>query len=139
MLRLDRFGLSQSEITLKIWKHARFHIFSSATITVHKMRQFLQQLSSLLELYNRNFILNFRVNFAQRTELVFRELEEMQISFQLFQKRSAAQNNHLDAEIEEMNIRSGEIEDGRKVFEENIIVGGVDALTQRIPAEKFIR
>lgn len=70
---------------------------------------------------------------------MFRELEEMQISFQLFQKRSAIQNNHLNAEIEEMNIRSGEIEDGRKVFEENVIIGGVDALTQRISAEKFIR
>lgn len=45
----------------------------------------------------------------------------------------------LKAELEEIGIRQNEINDAIKSFENTVVIEGLDALTGRIPAEKFIK
>lgn len=45
----------------------------------------------------------------------------------------------LQAQIEEKEISIDEINSFREEFEENVVKKGVDSITGKIPAEKFIR
>lgn len=68
-----------------------------------------------------------------------RETEEIQVALDKFIKKSHRAKCNLKAELEEFEIRKTELTDSRDLFENTIVVGGVDPLTQRIPAEKFVR
>lgn len=68
-----------------------------------------------------------------------RETEEIQTALEKFIKKSHRNKCNLKAEIEEFNIRDAELKESRDIFEQTIVIEGVDKLTQRIPAEKFIR
>ncbi|KAF2879559.1 hypothetical protein ILUMI_26608 [Ignelater luminosus] len=68
-----------------------------------------------------------------------REMEEMQIALEKFIKRSHRIKCNLKAELEEIGIRESEVTEARDIFEQKIVIEGVDSLTQRIPAEKFLR
>lgn len=68
-----------------------------------------------------------------------RETEQIQIALDDFIKRSHRTKSNLRAELEEFSIRSSELIDSITWFENSVVIGGVDKLTQRIPAEKFLR
>ncbi|KAB0805016.1 hypothetical protein PPYR_01986 [Photinus pyralis] len=80
-----------------------------------------------------------RVNLSQRTDLALKELENIQTSLTVFLKQSHRTKCNLKAKLEELNIQQSEVEDARNIFQQTVVVEGVDPLTQRIPAEKFIR
>ncbi|GJQ80584.1 hypothetical protein Trydic_g19988 [Trypoxylus dichotomus] len=80
-----------------------------------------------------------RINFSQKTDLVMREIEEMQVNLRNFIAISHRRKSHFKAEIEESNIRAQEVKDSRDDFEQIIVIGAVEKLTQKIPAEKFVR
>ncbi|KAI4454933.1 hypothetical protein MML48_9g00011200 [Holotrichia oblita] len=80
-----------------------------------------------------------RINFSQKTDFVMREIEEMQTSLMKFIGISHRKKSNLKAEIEESYIRAQEVDDSRNDFEQTIIIGAVEKLTQKIPAEKFVR
>lgn len=80
-----------------------------------------------------------RINISQKTDLVMRETEEMQVALDRFIKRSHRAKCNLRAELEEFNIRDSEVKESMETFEQTIVVEGVEKLTQRIPAEKFLR
>lgn len=68
-----------------------------------------------------------------------RETEEIQIALDDFIKKSHRAKSNLKAELEEFGTRGQELLDSRQAFENTVVIGGVDKLTQRIPAEKFLR
>lgn len=68
-----------------------------------------------------------------------RETEEIQIALDDFIKKSHRAKSNLKAELEEFGTRGQELIDSREAFESTVVIGGVDKLTQRIPAEKFLR
>ncbi|KAK9717779.1 protein of unknown function (DUF4201) [Popillia japonica] len=80
-----------------------------------------------------------RINFSQKTDFVLREIEEMQTSLMKFIGISHRKKSNLQAEIEESNIRAQEVDDSRNDFEQTIVIEAVEKLTQKIPAEKFVR
>ncbi|KAK5647284.1 hypothetical protein RI129_002176 [Pyrocoelia pectoralis] len=66
-------------------------------------------------------------------------MEDMQTDLAEFIKQSHRMKCNLKAKLEELNIQEIEVKDARNVFEQSVVIDGVDPLTQRIPAEKFIR
>lgn len=80
-----------------------------------------------------------RINISQKTDLVMRETDEIQVALEKFIKRSHRTKCNLKAEIEEFNIRDSEIKESAETFEQTIVVEAVEKLTSRIPAEKFLR
>lgn len=80
-----------------------------------------------------------RINLSQRTDLALKELENIQSALAEFLKQSHRTKCNLKAKLEELNIQQTEVKDARNIFEQSVVVEGVDPLTQRIPAEKFIR
>lgn len=80
-----------------------------------------------------------RINISQKTDLVMRETEEIQVALEKFIKRSHRTKCNLKAEIEEFNVRESEIKESAETFEQTIVIEGVEKLTSRIPAEKFLR
>lgn len=80
-----------------------------------------------------------RINFSTKTDLVLREIEFMQNSLAKFIASSHRRKCHLRAEIEESDVRYQEVKENRNNFEQSIVIGAVEELTQKIPAEKFIR
>nr|XP_033334700.1 coiled-coil domain-containing protein 113-like [Megalopta genalis] len=45
----------------------------------------------------------------------------------------------MRAEMEELEIRMSEVQEAKEEFEENVVVGGVDPITGKIPAERVVR
>lgn len=80
-----------------------------------------------------------RINYSLKTDLVMREIEEMQASLQKFIAVSHRRKSNLKAQIEESNVREQEVKESRENFEQSIVIGAVEKLTQKIPAEKFVR
>ncbi|KAF5281805.1 hypothetical protein FQA39_LY05019 [Lamprigera yunnana] len=72
-------------------------------------------------------------------ELAMREMEDMQIEANEFIEISYRIKCNLKAKLEELRIRETEVSDCRDIFEQTIVIEGIDALTGRIPAEKFLR
>lgn len=68
-----------------------------------------------------------------------RETEHIQIALNDFVKKSHRMKCNLKAELEEFSVRGSELMESRTWFENSVVIGGVDKLTQRIPAEKFLR
>lgn len=80
-----------------------------------------------------------RINFSQKTDLVMREIEVMQASLNRLIAISHRKQSNLKAEIEESNVRATEVKASREDFEQTIVISAVEKLTQKIPAEKFVR
>ncbi|XP_030766217.1 coiled-coil domain-containing protein 113-like [Sitophilus oryzae] len=80
-----------------------------------------------------------KINITQKTEMVMRSMEDIQAELERFLKRCHVTKRNLKAELEEFSIREAEIKEATDIFEYNIVIQGVDKLTQRIPAEKFVR
>lgn len=71
--------------------------------------------------------------------MVMKEMEELQKGLNKFYKDSHKKKCILKAELEEVGIELSETADDLNQFEQTVVIEGVDPLTQRIPAEKFIR
>lgn len=80
-----------------------------------------------------------KINISQKIDMVVKATEETQAKLESFVKKSHKTRRRLRAELEEFSIRESDIREARDIFEFNIVTQGVDKLTQRIPAEKFIR
>ncbi|KAF7265289.1 hypothetical protein GWI33_021281 [Rhynchophorus ferrugineus] len=80
-----------------------------------------------------------KINLSQKTDMVMRAMEENQSNLETFLKKSHATKRNLKSEIDEFAIREAEIKEAIDIFEHNVVIQGVDKLTQRIPAEKFVR
>lgn len=80
-----------------------------------------------------------RINLNCRTDLVLREVEDMQNQLELFFKRSHAKKCRLKAELEEIGIRSGETIDATAAFEQIVVIEGLDPISQKITAERFTK
>ncbi|KAG5867069.1 hypothetical protein JTB14_032281 [Gonioctena quinquepunctata] len=80
-----------------------------------------------------------RINLSQKNDMVLKATEEIQASLEKFVKKSQRAKRNLKAEMEEFNIRESDITEARNIFEFSVCTQAVDPLTQRIPAEKFIK
>ncbi|KAK4886016.1 hypothetical protein RN001_002287 [Aquatica leii] len=80
-----------------------------------------------------------RINLSQKMDLSMREMEEMQIALDEFIQKSHRAKSNLKAKLEELVVRESEVKDARSIFEQTIVTEGVDSLTGKIPAEKFLR
>ncbi|KAJ8942752.1 hypothetical protein NQ314_009963 [Rhamnusium bicolor] len=80
-----------------------------------------------------------KVNLSQKSDMVLKVIEETQASLESFLNKAHRAKQNLKADLEEFNIREMDFIEAREIFEHNIVLHGVDPLTQRIPAEKFLR
>ncbi|KAF5274793.1 hypothetical protein FQR65_LT00376 [Abscondita terminalis] len=82
---------------------------------------------------------NLRINMTQKIDLAMREIEDIQVTLENFIKKSRQTKANLKAKLEELQIRESEVSEAMEIFEQSIVVEGVDSLTGKIPAEKFLR
>lgn len=82
---------------------------------------------------------NHRITYGQRTEMVNVELRELQKEVRNLEKTSRKKRIYLRVQMEESESSIREIYKARKEFEDNVVQKGVDIITGKIPAEKFIR
>ncbi|XP_022919071.2 cilia- and flagella-associated protein 263-like [Onthophagus taurus] len=80
-----------------------------------------------------------RINYSYRTDLLLREQDDIQTNLERFIKKTHLQKNRLIAEIEESGIRNTELVEARNNFETVVVIEGIEEITQKIPAEKFVR
>lgn len=80
-----------------------------------------------------------KINLSHKIDMVTKVTEEIQAKLEIFLKKCHKTRTKLKSELEEFNIREGDIREARDIFEFNVVTQGVEKLTQRIPAEKFIR
>ncbi|XP_018567914.1 uncharacterized protein MAL8P1.12 [Anoplophora glabripennis] len=80
-----------------------------------------------------------KVNLSQKSDMVLKAMEELQSKLEVFSKKAHRNKRNVKAELEEYSVREKDIKESVDSFEFNILVQGVDPLTQRIPAEKFLR
>lgn len=67
------------------------------------------------------------------------EIAEMRKSLSELETLAAKTKANLRAQTEEIELRIQETMEARQELEENVVKNGVDPLTGRIPAEKFVR
>jgi len=67
------------------------------------------------------------------------EIRELQKKLKKIEQISIKKKIYLQARIEENQISICEIFKNREEFEENVVRKGIDSITGKIPAEKFIR
>lgn len=74
-----------------------------------------------------------------KTEIVISLMEDSQRAFQRYKKESTKTLFNHRAEYEESKLNMAELLDAYNLFEQAVVIDGVDPLTQRIPAEKFLK
>nr|CAH7717660.1 unnamed protein product [Callosobruchus chinensis] len=79
------------------------------------------------------------INLVQKSDMVLKATEVKHAALQKFLKRSHITRRNTLSELEEFRIREVDITLAQKIFEHRVILEGVDSLTQRIPAEKFLK
>ncbi|KYM80707.1 hypothetical protein ALC53_08876 [Atta colombica] len=106
---------------------------SGGSKSVHLLLQFHRLQLQL------HFLLNRRITYTQRIEMVNIEIRELQKKLKKIEQISIKKKIYLRARIEENQISICEIFKNREEFEENVVQKGIDSITGKIPAEKFIR
>ena len=71
--------------------------------------------------------------------MVNTEIRELQKKLEKIEQMSTKKKIYLRARMEENQISTCEIFKNREEFEENVVQKGIDSITGKIPAEKFIR
>lgn len=74
-----------------------------------------------------------------RIEMANTEIQELQKTIEKIENKSIKKKIYLRARMEENQINIRETCKTREEFEENIVQKGVDIITGKIPAEKFMR
>ncbi|XP_028130663.2 coiled-coil domain-containing protein 113 [Diabrotica virgifera virgifera] len=80
-----------------------------------------------------------KINISTRTDMIVKAIEETQQSLDHFVKKSLRLKRNIMSDLQEFKMRETDIIDTRNVFEHLVVTQGLDKLTQRIPAEKWIR
>ncbi|GBP29762.1 Coiled-coil domain-containing protein 113 [Eumeta japonica] len=80
-----------------------------------------------------------KINIIEKTELVTREMELMVENLESYRRNAERRHGILKAQLEEIGIRVANIESSNEAFTEQVIVEGPDKLTQRIPAEVWVK
>lgn len=68
-----------------------------------------------------------------------KEIEEMRKSLAELEQSTVKRRANLRAQMEEIELRIRETYEAREELEETVVKKGVDPLTGKIPAEKFVR
>lgn len=66
-------------------------------------------------------------------------MEDLHVILENFIQKSHKRKMNLKAQIEEINIRIGEVQEAKELFDQNVVIEGVDPISQRIAAEKFVK
>lgn len=74
-----------------------------------------------------------------RIEMANTEIRESQKRQEKLEQMSMKKKIYLRARMEENQISIREILKSREEFEENVVRKGIDSITGKIPAEKFVR
>lgn len=80
-----------------------------------------------------------RITYTQRIEMVNTEIRELQRGLEKFEQTSTKKRTYLHARMEQNQISLRENRKNREEFEEHVVQKGVDIITGKIPAEKFIK
>ncbi|KAH0954471.1 hypothetical protein HN011_011210 [Eciton burchellii] len=80
-----------------------------------------------------------KITYAQRIEMVNTEIRELQEEIVKLGQRLRRKKIHLRARMQESEISIYETLKTKEAFEEQVVRKGVDPITGKIPAEKFIR
>ncbi|XP_018346349.1 PREDICTED: coiled-coil domain-containing protein 113-like [Trachymyrmex septentrionalis] len=80
-----------------------------------------------------------KITYMHRIEMVNTEIRELQKKLEKIEQMSTKKKIYLRARMEENQISTCEIFKNREEFEENVVQKGIDSITGKIPAEKFIR
>lgn len=72
-------------------------------------------------------------------EIMQNEIIEFKKKLLLLERNGKRERNKLNAEIEGLEICIREVKDTRDRFEKEIVVGGVDRITGKIPAETVVK
>ncbi|XP_043488932.1 coiled-coil domain-containing protein 113-like [Polistes fuscatus] len=80
-----------------------------------------------------------RITIPQRMEMMKNEIIEFKKNLLLFEKSNRKEDIKFNAEVEELEVRIRDVKDTRVRFENDIVIGGIDHLTGKIPAETFIK
>ncbi|KYN09209.1 hypothetical protein ALC57_18639 [Trachymyrmex cornetzi] len=80
-----------------------------------------------------------KITYMDRIEMVHTEIRELQKKLEKTEQTSTKKKIYLRARMEENQISIREIFKNREEFEENVVQKGIDSITGKIPAEKFIR
>ncbi|KAG5345054.1 ACE enzyme, partial [Acromyrmex charruanus] len=120
-------------------QHSRTSPVTSASGSLVNVRD--KDVASVVSFYQLqlHFLLNRRLTYMHRIEMVNTEIRELQKKFKTIEQTSTKKKIYLRARIEENQISIREILKSREEFEENVVQKGVDIITGKIPAEKFIR
>lgn len=89
----------------------------------------------------KSFALGFskKVNILERSELVATEIEIIMTNLEKTRKNIAKKHSLLKANLEEISERVANIQKSIDLFQQIVIEEGVDKITQKIPAEIWIR
>ncbi|XP_015177009.1 PREDICTED: uncharacterized protein LOC107066682 [Polistes dominula] len=80
-----------------------------------------------------------RITIPQRMEMMKIEITEYKKKLLLLEKTNRKEQIKLEAEIEELEVRIRDIKNTKERFENEVVIGGVDHITGKIPAETFIK
>ncbi|XP_050458574.1 coiled-coil domain-containing protein 113 [Cataglyphis hispanica] len=80
-----------------------------------------------------------KITYADRIEMVNTEIRDLEKELIKVEETSIKKKKYIQARIEENEMSIRETCKTRENFEENIVFKGVDKITGKIPAEKFIR
>ncbi|XP_020279577.1 coiled-coil domain-containing protein 113-like [Pseudomyrmex gracilis] len=80
-----------------------------------------------------------KIPYAYRIDMINTEIRERQKGLITLEELWTKKHIRLQAQIEEKEISIDEINSFKEEFEENIVKKGIDSITGKIPAEKFIR
>lgn len=71
--------------------------------------------------------------------MIVEAIDKAALNIKEMRKNHVKACNNLRAELKEFEERKQEIERVSAAFEQNVIIEGVESITQKIPAEKFIK
>ncbi|XP_044264933.1 E3 ubiquitin-protein ligase BRE1-like [Tribolium madens] len=81
-----------------------------------------------------------RINITQKTDLIMREMDDIQAALDKINRKCYITRHKLKAELEEMAIRESEIQEIKDTFERIFINNEVlEKYTQKNPADRFCR
>ncbi|EFN79408.1 Coiled-coil domain-containing protein 113 [Harpegnathos saltator] len=82
---------------------------------------------------------NHRIPYAHRIEMVNTEIQQLLKELTEVERKAVKRKMYLQAQIKENEISIRETSEMRERFEKDVVEKGVDSITGKIPAEKFVR
>lgn len=80
-----------------------------------------------------------KINLNEMMEIVATETELVMTNLNKARNRAIKKHALLRAQLEEIELRVTDIEEARLLFDEEVLIEGFDNITQRIPAEVWVR